>query len=110
MFFPAPTGGDVKVGQDSGELVVLKRPDWFEREDFQLWRQGKFGDGPAAWGAHYSCDGDVFMTFYRDPSVAGDYWDGSDVDAAMPAYVYADVGRTLREYGCREGVIWLCSS
>jgi hypothetical protein len=108
-----------KLTLELAPCVMLSAPDWFKRDDFQDWRQGK-ADGqwcaPACWLPHDrgTETTDVFMTFDRsgmcslktiDPGTEN-HWEGSDADT-LPEDIFQEIGRLLREHNLRFGVLWI---
>jgi hypothetical protein len=102
-----------------GECIIISAPNWFEREDFLDWRQGRAPSQwcqPACWNStlrkgEYS---DVFMTFDRNPigqvyhgEEALDYfWEGSDADT-LPDDIFETIGEILHTQKSQSGVIWI---
>lgn len=42
------TSTSKSVTVELADLVIIRAPHWFEREDFQAWRKADIG--PATWG------------------------------------------------------------
>jgi hypothetical protein len=109
----------VEDAVEQAECLILTKPEWFEREDFLDWRQGK-ADGqwcsPACWlpaqrRGEYT---DVFLSFDRrwldvapctEPGCEH-VWEGSDSEG-FPADIYEEIGTILHDHGLQYGMIWI---
>jgi hypothetical protein len=111
---PPPTTGPQTI--ELAECLVLTVPDWFEREDFLDWRQGRAEGqwtGPACWLPHERTGdyADVFVTFDlsfppRTEPGTENFWEGSDADT-LPFDLYEAIGKILHERHLHKGVLWL---
>lgn len=94
---------------NSMSCLRIRCPEWFQRDDFQDWRQGKGKSScPATW-APSTRDGeyiDVFMTFECGPVFRAGEWEGSDANT-LPPDIYRAIGDLLHKLDLRGGVIWL---
>jgi hypothetical protein len=102
---------------ERAECLVLIVPEWFQREDFLDWRQGKTESqwcGPACWFPNERTGDylDVFLTFDRgwpprQPEPGCEHlWEASDGDG-LPEDIYEAIGRILHQQGLHRGIIWI---
>lgn len=100
------------------ECLVLVAPDWFARDDFLDWRQGRHPEqwsAPAIWNRDKRTDdyADVFVVFDRrwtdhailEPGTEH-CWECSDPEG-LPGDIYDAIGRVLLERGLRHGIVWI---
>lgn len=113
---PRPPPGATARTIELAKCLVLIAPDWFAREDFRDWRQGRAEDqwaGPACWLPQERTGdyADVFLTFDcsfppgNEPGTEN-FWEGSDADT-LPSDIYESIGLILHEQRLHQGVIWL---
>lgn len=100
----------VEIAPDTESVSCLKlaAPEWFAREDFLDWRQGKRPGqrgAPACWNPKDRSGefADVFITYDR---ADGPEWEGSDTED-LPNDIYRAIGQLLEERKLDHGVIWL---
>ena len=121
MIVTPPASEDDSISFETVQCLIVVAPEWFEREDFLDWRQGKTldqGSAPACWNpaARQGEYNDVFMVFDRRwarevPLEPGTEhcWEGSD-SYALPEDIYVAIGKLLCQHGLFYGVIWLRSA
>jgi hypothetical protein len=101
---------------EKAECLVLTAPEWFQREDFLDWRQGR-AEGqwcaPASWFPQDRLGDyvDVFMTFDRGWPIECEpgcehLWECSDGDG-LSEDIYQAIGKLLYQQGLHHGVIWI---
>jgi hypothetical protein len=107
------------VSVERARCLILHVPQWFDREDFLDWRQGRARgqwQAPACWnpderdGEHH----DVFIVFDRrlvdhTPELGPEkpyIWDGTDL-TGLPDDIYQAIGEVLAKRDLRYGILWL---